>query len=414
MLKRLMVILAIASAACDNTSSGSCPDADLQSLSTTARFAVVTSDFSSSAVALLDAQGELVTEAWIDSGTTSPGIAATLGGDIVLPTVPLGTNQLTLLQRDAGVVSRFDLSSGQVISSIQARAQASFSPNPQDVIVGANETLWVSRFEPNLVPDAPSIDLGNDLLRIDAASGIAQERIGFESIDTMVGDQVVYARPSRMVQATSSMVVVGLARLSADFTTTTTGAVALVNVNDKTVQLLELSPTLRNCGEVVPGIVGGRLFVLCAGDTFASTEEARRSGAGIVELEATNDTTVAIRSTWLAQSDTMAPIPGGALVAVGDGTVVYASRGDLDVQDPEDLVLLNLASGAYAVIAQSNNVFVFGSGSYSVTEDVLRVPSADAGILRFTRDGASFSEASRLNVSPCRRLAPRSLSLLGF
>ncbi len=67
--------------------TGSAPGSPaLDPLSSTPRYAVVSTDFSSSSIAMLDADFAAINESWLNSGTTYPGLVATLSGDVVLPT----------------------------------------------------------------------------------------------------------------------------------------------------------------------------------------------------------------------------------------------------------------------------------------------------------------------------------------
>jgi hypothetical protein len=57
----------------------------LKSLDTMPHYAVVSSDFSSSSIAMLDESFGVIDESWLSSGTTYPGLVATLSGNGALP-----------------------------------------------------------------------------------------------------------------------------------------------------------------------------------------------------------------------------------------------------------------------------------------------------------------------------------------
>ncbi|MBZ0118991.1 MAG: hypothetical protein K8H88_18490, partial [Sandaracinaceae bacterium] len=193
-----------------------CPVADLAPLPAPPRYAVVASDYASSAIALLDDEGALVTEAWMDSGTFAPRVVAALSGDVVLPTAPLDGCTLGVVDRfTTDVVTLLDVCShdreGVIEHAIDARAgtrdeDAAFSPNPQDILlIGGSH--WISRLNPH-----PEGAAGNDLIRVDAGGAVV-ERVDLGALDVVTGERF-YARPSRMV-AIDRFLVVGLARLTA-------------------------------------------------------------------------------------------------------------------------------------------------------------------------------------------------------
>ncbi|MBW2464148.1 MAG: hypothetical protein JRH11_21040, partial [Deltaproteobacteria bacterium] len=92
-----------------------CPPADLPPTGPEARWAIVTSDYFSTAVGLLREDGTVLDEAWVDSGSAPAGIVAALSGDVALPSAPSGPGELLVIDRfGVDVVSRFDLPTGTV------------------------------------------------------------------------------------------------------------------------------------------------------------------------------------------------------------------------------------------------------------------------------------------------------------
>ncbi|MDH5493558.1 MAG: hypothetical protein OEY14_16510, partial [Myxococcales bacterium] len=179
-------------------------------------FAVITSDYLSTAVALLDSDGERITEAWIDSGTTRPGLNTALSGDVDLPGAVIA-GELVLLDRlDTDLITRIDLTDGSTIAQWHVSppailGEAAFAPNPQDLLRLPGGDLLISRFEPNEAPDAGALDRGDDLLRLDGRSGAPIARIGLEPLRARIDGVTVFARPARML-ALDGGLLVGLAR----------------------------------------------------------------------------------------------------------------------------------------------------------------------------------------------------------
>ena len=72
----LLICAALAAVGCGDSSSA------LDPLDAMPRYAVVSSDYSSSSIAMLDEDFEVIDESWLNSGTTYPGLVATLSGDV--------------------------------------------------------------------------------------------------------------------------------------------------------------------------------------------------------------------------------------------------------------------------------------------------------------------------------------------
>ena len=83
----LLIISLLAVAGCreggEGGSAGDPGTPALDPLGTMPRYAVVSSDFSSSSIAMLDESFDPIDESWVNSGTTYPGLVATLSGDVV-------------------------------------------------------------------------------------------------------------------------------------------------------------------------------------------------------------------------------------------------------------------------------------------------------------------------------------------
>lgn len=398
-----------------------CGRAALAPLDRTPAYAVVTGDFTSTAIALLDARGTPITGAWIDSGTTRPGLATTISGDVALPTRPVTPGVLTVIDR-FGVdrITRIAVPEGNVLGQVPTtpamrRGQTAFRANPHDAVALEGSGALVSRFEPNLDPRAAPLDRGNDLLRVDMAAGELTDRIPLGSLDVHVTgprgeDTRVYARPSRMVR-TGSRIVVGLARLSADFMVAGPGAVAIVDPVAGTARALALEG-LTNCGEVVPvPRRPNRAAVVCSGPTFAEGPEGRREGAGAAWIHVPPDRAAHVAHLWrAAEHPSVPPVSRGA-VAIGDTHLVVAARGSEPTGAPDRLVRLDLASGETQVVAEGDGGFVFGPGAFDSERHLLLIPDTVAGIRRFhvPRDGGAPEPMEVVDPSPCRELGAREI-----
>ncbi len=150
------------------------------------RFAVVRSDFQSTSIATLDANGAILDEAILSSESQPTGLVAPLSGDVVLANATRNTaGVLNVVDRlGTDVITRFDLETEDVLGQIRV-APGDFSTNPQDMAIVDQARAWVSRFSVNLDPDAPEADLGNDVIEIDPSTFQATgRRVGLESFTT--------------------------------------------------------------------------------------------------------------------------------------------------------------------------------------------------------------------------------------
>ncbi|MDW8363907.1 MAG: hypothetical protein RMK74_16060 [Myxococcales bacterium] len=385
------------------------PAAGLVPLPQMPRFAVVTSDYFSTAIALLDEQGQLLTEAWIDSGTRVPGIALALSGDVVLPSEPF-PGELVLVDRlGVDAVTRIELPSGRILGQwpAEVRLGGPFGANPHDVARLPDGALLVTRFEPNLDPSAPPLDAGDDVLRIDPAAGGPVARLA------MPRDGPVPARPDRLA-AVAGLYVVGLARLSLDFRDAAPGAVAIVNP-ELTRAVLVPVDGLVQCNEPRPDPRAPRsALVLCAGATFTD-RAGRRTGSGIarvtVDLDAPTATVV-----WRARDWPDVPPPTTGLLPLPDGSVLAVAMGDAEPggrEVPDVLLRLDPTTGRAETIYEGPGAYTLGTPAFDSVGALLVLPAAQRGVVRWQWHADGLLEPLEpLDPSPLRRLPARAVGRL--
>ncbi len=189
----LLVSAVLAVSGCDQAQpsggTGGSGTPALTPLDAMPRYAVVSSDFSSSSIAMLDESFGIIDESWLSSGTTYPGLVATLSGDVVLPTRQGGEGTFAVIDRFlTDVATQFFVPSGNLSGQVRTHGEivdSGFSSNPQDLIFVAADSAWVPRYDSNFDPDAPAENQGNDLFEIDptdmSATGV---RIDLSSLNT--------------------------------------------------------------------------------------------------------------------------------------------------------------------------------------------------------------------------------------
>lgn len=401
-----------------------CEPADLRPIEGAA-YVVVRSDYISSAVALLDARGETLSEAWVDSGTVAPGLVAPLSGDVVVPSDTLVPGTVTLIDRyNADTLALLWLDGSRTLQ-IDLRGDPrddyplGYSANPQDALAVGEGQAIVSRLNPNPDGSAPLLARGNDLALVDLELGRVVDRISLEAdqeitVDTPTGPatQTAYARPSGLawLDRTGRRVVVGLSRLTRSFQDAAPGMVAVLDLDSREVQRLPIEG-LTNCAHVDAAPDRPEVIVLCQGATFTLDDEGRREGAGIAIVSIRSGAAQA-HVVWRAADHPELPVPSDGLVALPGRRLVANARGST-AGLADRLVYLELDTGASRTLADSPEAFSFGVAVLSPDASTVRVPdSAGRAIHRFGMEASGpLPQASEI-IEGCRLLGPRALGRL--
>lgn len=379
-------------------------------------FAVVLSDYASSALALLDEHGEVIEPAWVTSGSRAPELVTPVSGDVVLPQLGLGGDRLAWIDRySVDVLTLVALPGGAVVAQHDLRgdregARTGFSPNPQDALTLPDGRLLVSRLNPNPDASAPAIALGSDLVALDPETG-AMTRIALPCGDAPPDASAAYfARPAELgliALGDRRVVVAGLARLDASFEHAGPGAVALLDATSLTpLGCVELG-ALSNCASVAAEPdAPARVIVLCSGPTFAGGSE-RWTQAGVVELELFDDGSVGEIARVVPEGPR--DVPSGGLVATGGGHAVVVSdpRGE-DPPRPDRLWDLDLGAGSSTLLAESEP---FSLGLGAARGAVLLVPDASRDVLlTLDLEAGRPALAGEIAMAGCAGLPPRQVA----
>jgi hypothetical protein len=383
-------------------------------------YAVISSDFSSTSIAMLDGRFEIIEESWLNSGTTYPGLVATLSGDVVLPTRQQGDGTFGVIDRFlTDVITQFFVPSGNLNG--QARTQgdtgdSGFSSNPQDIIFIDAQSAWVTRYEPNLDPNAAPENQGSDLYEINPKDwSTTGARIDLSTLNTieMVEDAPVevFARPSRGVLIDST-ILVGLDRISAAFDAAGTGIVALVNIEDKSITSVELTG-LKNCGRVVavPG-EANKATVACTGFSNPFGDEAQiRATAGVAMLDVQPEG-VAVERMWRASDDAGSPIAVSGMIALDAEHVLAVAHGNF-VDTTDVLYDINLTDGAVLPVLTSPGSFTIGVSAYDADRGMLHVPDAARNaVIELEENADGFTETGSTEIAPNLGLPPTQVYVL--
>ena len=414
----LLICAALAAVGCGDSSSA------LDPLDAMPRYAVVSSDYSSSSIAMLDEDFEVIDESWLNSGTTYPGLVATLSGDVVLPNRQAGDETFAVIDRlFTDVVTRFFVPSGNLNGQARTHGEVGdtgFSSNPQDFIFVDADSAWAPRYNSNFNPAAPPENQGNDLFEINPTDMSATgARIDLSSLDTtatvMTDDGPievdVFARPSRGVLV-GSRIVVGLDRISGSFDAAGDGMVAIVDLEDESVQGLELAG-LKSCGNAVP-VPGApsKVVVACVGFAQPYGDEPQvRASSGIALLDVAG-AQVTIERLWRVADRPGSAIAVNSVIAIDAERVVGVANPD-STRTLDVLYETDLTTGVQELVHESSGSFVIGLPAYDPDSEMLYVPdAAENAVVEFASDEGSFVETGSTSIAPGLGLPPTKVYLL--
>ena len=391
---------------------------DLQPERTGPQYAVLSGDWSATSVSLLGVDGTVLADDYINSGSVQAGLVTALSGDVELPTHSGEQGVLVLIDRyKTDVITRIRLSDAKILGQVKTHTpptQATdnaYSSNPQDYVRIDDHTAWVSRNQPNLDPDAPEIDLGNDLLRINpTAMERTNERIDLSvlngkgvrrNFETGKDEEVdVYARPSRMARVGSTLIV-GLGRTAFDFSATGSGMVAVVGLETREVEGLEF-PGLKGCTKVTPvPAAEDRVLVGCSG---AYAEERESAGGAVVRVE---DGVASIERSWRAQDHANDPALSGSFVALSE-TLFAGAANDFSGEGASVFGTLDLATGEFSeLLTIPKGRGTFGVPHFDADQGLLLVPDSSvdddkrptSGVHVLQQKDHGFEETSVIKVA---------------
>ncbi|MEZ4225208.1 MAG: hypothetical protein R3B13_29930 [Polyangiaceae bacterium] len=166
---------------------------------------VVSSDYLSTNVSLIDIDARVLSDSLLSSATSSAGLSAALSGDVVLPSSAADGDELVLIDRYPGsILTWVRLRDAKVTRQLSVKT--GFAANPQDYLELADGRAYVTRFEPNRKPGSEPYDGGDDIVILDAGRSEIVGRIDLSS--SLSGAPAgVFVRPSRMVRVGNHVIV---------------------------------------------------------------------------------------------------------------------------------------------------------------------------------------------------------------
>lgn len=304
--------------------------------------AVILSDYASTQVALVDPDGRTESESLISTASSrTDGLAFALSGDVVLPGSRTESGRVVLLDRyGTNVVTFVDPFSGRVLD--QLSVGTGFDSNPHDYLE-VGDKAFVARFGQNTQPGREPFDDGGDLLVLEKTKPRIRGQIRMPTWDDL---------PSR---ATALSLVEGdlavtLARISLDFRTTGSAALAWVSPEDELLkESFDLAP-YKNCSRAMLSPNGERFALVCSGalDQTGQVEDA--SASGILVFSATSRS--GIWGELPASELGYGPLqPDGAFFS--DDVLLVKTQTELNSSENNRLLAVDLRARTAAVLLEA-------------------------------------------------------------
>ncbi|HVW30598.1 MAG TPA: hypothetical protein VHC69_34820 [Polyangiaceae bacterium] len=351
-------------------------------------YVVIDTDYQSTVVSLLSAEGDVASASFIASGSADPGLSAPLSGDVVPPTMIVPGPEVVLLDRyPASVLTWVDLSTAKVRAQLSV-AQG-FASNPHDYAPYSATKAFVPRYEPNLASGKKPFDSGNDVLVIDPS--VPEIEASIDLMPALAGEPSgFYPRADRALFAGGKLRVLCVG-YNSDFTKNIDSRIVTIDPDSESITDVLVFKGMKGCGTLALSPDGARLAVACEG-SFGEDPSTGFPDAGVLVLDVAEKLAETNRFTSV---DLGVRAQVGTVEWTGPTTLLFSTLGrfDSDQKTPlaEDTVrFLDTDSGevASAVLLQSKTTpFSLGDIRCSVRQGLCLVSDAETngGVLqRFT------------------------------
>jgi hypothetical protein len=282
--------------------------------------AVICSDYTSTAVALLnDNATEVLSPLLVHSGSATPGILTAFSGDVVLPTTAPEDGSIVLLDRyPNAVITRVDPVTGQVLR--QTKVGVGFAANPHDVLMFDDGAMVITRFNANPQGgDTLDSNQGDDVVLLDHEGTLLSSL-------SMSLDGPVLGRPDRLL-AVNDTLWISLNRISLDYQTYGSGGIARIRRTGDTLTMVDRIDLLeaKNCSAIIA--LGHHVAIGCSGQYKPSGDVYSTDASTILILDREGNEVTRLHASDPRVNQAFSP----SLVAQNDHTlcaVTYGQPGD--------------------------------------------------------------------------------------
>jgi len=311
---------------------------------------IVASDFKSTNIVVSGLDGITLSQSFVSSGATKPGLALALSGDVDVPFQAPASKRLLIIDRfGTNVLTWMDLGNASVLA--QLSIGTGFQSNPHDYLEVDGTRAYVSRFGTNPAPGAQPFDQGGDLLILDTQSYAITGRIPMPEEDPQLQPCPDALTPLR------GDVVVSLGRRSANFSRTGDGR--FVGVSPATNQVtwqLDI-PGLQACGRLAVAPSGALAAVACSGTLDTSTGLFDPAGSDIVVYDATVTPPKERRRFGLGKTLNSGLQP--LLTFASNDTILALTYGG-NATAGDTAFALNATTGNVTQLVEATNAYVLG------------------------------------------------------
>ncbi len=240
---------------------------------------LISSDYQSSNVSVLDTDGSLVSASIVSSASEASALSAPLSGDVVLPNARMMGDDIVLIDRyPAAVLTWVDVQRGEVRAQLDVSTQ--FAANPRDYLPLGDGRAYVTRFQTNPFPGATAFDGGGDILILDVAEPAIIGRI---DLSTALQDTPGFLpRASRMVQL-GDVVYVLLVSYNQDFSDAAPSRLVRVATESDTIVGVTVLEDFYGCEGLAAQ--GDRIAIACSG-LLAGGATSSTEGSGLILTDA--------------------------------------------------------------------------------------------------------------------------------
>lgn len=326
-------------------SGGACP----------AGYVVSDSDYTSTNIGALSADGMLLSSSVISSGSAPPGLTTALSGDVVFPSAAPASGKLVLIDRyPNSVLTWVEPSTGSVIQ--QLSVGTGFPANPHDYLELSATKAYVSRYESNPTPGQVPFDAGGDLLIIDPTANAVTGRVELAS----AADGAFLPRADHLL-AIGDQVWVSLHRFDADFKTA--GDARLLGVDstsDAIAWTLDLTG-VANCGGVARSPSGKLVALSCSGvsgDVDAAQNPTPTLRSAIVLLDATVQPPSELQR-FDAATTLGAPL-GSTITFASETMLIGVALGDATASRTDQAFTIDTSQGTPTTLLDAGAAFALG------------------------------------------------------
>jgi len=369
----------------------------------------VLSDYLSTQIALLDKNGEVLSESFVSSGSMeASGVAAPLSGDVVAPSNRSDSGEVVLLDRfGTNVITWVDPASAEVRA--QLPVGSGFESNPRDYLELSATKAYVPRWGENAEPseDDP-YSQGGDVLIVDPSIPEISGTIALPR----ESDQP--PRPSSVTLLGRNALVV-LQRLALDFASQGDSEIVAVDTDSDEIAWHLVLDGLEGCGRVMLSPSGKRMALGCTGTIDFDGNLIDPAATGIVLLDATTSPPTELRRISVYDQFNFPPQP--EIEFVSDDVMLVKTQTPFMGEGNNQLLALDLNDDSFRVLAEagpnddgSGRGIVFGSMlcTPSCSDACLVTDLEHSSVRRFTIKG-DLAELDAVSLGVDSGLPPVNL-----